>query len=428
MNKFLQNLFLILYPFYPFWSWISFISIHKPFDFVVNLLLIPFAIYFIVFKSRRLPAYLLWLILFTVFHLLSVYINGTAPKDSNTLYFLLSDYNVLACVVFIVVEYTQFEDWFIERMNRHVFLIIVIAFLVSLIQLKNPYFFFNTALDPDGKNILEENRIASIFSWTGLNSTGITFPILIAIALSVYQNKKAASVLIVLCGIVVSFLTKARYVMISTVIAISQFFFNRQKPITTRVLTLAFFVSGIVLIGLAAQRLGYDINDVINKRILEKESDMASAKARVLSYEVFLKAFPQNPILGVGPETREDVLEMLQGEAPIIHVGYLAYLYFYGIVGSSLLFLAIFSLLKNAWVVGRTFNFWGSFYGLLSFALANISFVYFNLSEVGIVLAVIYLKYHFSNQSTFHQSIDAYPAETALLVGDTPVTYERTNT
>jgi hypothetical protein len=43
--------------------------------------------------------------------------------------------------------------------------------------------------------------------------------------------------------------------------------------------------------------------------------------------------------------------------------------------------------------------FWGSFYGLLAFCVANTTFVYFNLSEMGIILAVIYLKY-FNDKSS----------------------------
>jgi hypothetical protein len=423
MNKFLQNLFLVIFPFYPLWSWLCLVGIHKPFDFVVDILLIPFAIYFIVFKYRKLPPYLLCLILFTTYHLVAVFINDTVPKDSNAVYFILADANVFACILFIVIEYTHFEEWFIKIMSRNILFIILISLVVSVIQIKNPLFFFNAALDPEGKNVLEENRLSSIYSWISLNSAGITFPILIAIALSVYQAKKSVVPFIVICGIVVSFLTKARYVMISALIALSQLFFNRNKPVSKRITSLVLLVSGVVLIGLTAQRFGYDINDVINKRILEKESDMASAKARVLSYEVFLIVFPQNPWFGVGPETKADVVEMLQGEAPTIHVGYLAYLYFYGILGSIFLFLSIFYLLRDAWIAGKRFNYWGSFYGLISFVLANTSFVYFNLSELGIVLAVIYIKYYITDYAEDWQTSGAQEEHT-LLVGDIPVTHE----
>jgi hypothetical protein len=182
--------------------------------------------------------------------------------------------------------------------------------------------------------------------------------------------------------------------MISTITAFSQLLFNRQTSIIKRFSFVVIFLVSIFVIGIAANKFGYDIDEVINSRILEKNSDMASAKARVLSYEVFLVVFPDHPVWGVGPETRKDVIALLGGEAPAIHVGYLCYLYFYGIVGCLMLFGAIYFLMKDAWTVGRKTNFWGSFYGLLGFVFANFTMVYFVFSEMGIVLALIYMKYY----------------------------------
>jgi hypothetical protein len=50
-------------------------------------------------------------------------------------------------------------------------------------------------------------------------------------------------------------------------------------------------------------------------------------------------------------------------------------------------------LLRDAWIVGTKYEFWGGFYGLLSFCVANTTMVYFNLSEMGIVLVILYLRY-----------------------------------
>jgi O-antigen ligase len=144
---------------------------------------------------------------------------------------------------------------------------------------------------------------------------------------------------------------------------------------------------------------GYDIQQVIDNRILEKETGMGSARARIISYEVFKMKFPENPWFGVGPETKADVVRLLQGVAPLIHVGYLSYLYYYGMFGSLLLFLVLFFLLKLAWSVGQKHAFWGSLYGILTFCFANMTFVYFNFSEVGMVLAVVYLKYYSDKDS-----------------------------
>ena len=142
----------------------------------------------------------------------------------------------------------------------------------------------------------------------------------------------------------------------------------------------------------------------------------------MLSYDVFFKVFPQNPFLGVGPATRADVVDMLGGEAPLIHVGYLSYLYFYGVLGFSFLLISLFCLLRWAWQVGRQTNFWASFYGLFAFALANASFVYFNFSEMGIVLAVIYLKY-FSYVQQIHESTQVEQSE-VFVTDEVPVPYE----
>jgi O-antigen ligase len=180
--------------------------------------------------------------------------------------------------------------------------------------------------------------------------------------------------------------------MVSIVIAISQMFINAKIALRKKIYMFLLLVSLVLmLIGIASVS-GFDIKQVIDTRILEKESGMESAKARISSYEVFLIKFPEYPWFGVGPETRDDVLRMLDG-VPIIHVGYLSYLYFYGIVGCLLLFICFFYLLRYAWIIGKKHAFWGSFYGLFTFCFANVTFVYFNLSEMGVVLAVIYLKY-----------------------------------
>jgi len=397
MNKFIQNLFLILYPFYPFWAWACAITIKKPVDFVVNLSLFPFAIY-LLNKNQKLPRYLLFFIIFTIYHTCSVFFNNLFPKDVNTLYSIFFDPHVFACTLLIIIENTNFEKWFITRMNNNVVLIILISLIVSLIQIKYPSFFLNPDIDKE-LIYLTENRIFSIYTWTNLNSGGITIPILIAILISIYQAHKFIFPLVIISGIVLPFLTKARYVMLSAIVAFSQLFFANKGSFIKKVSFLILLVASIFLIGVVAEKFGVNISETINNRILEKESDMGSAKSRITSYEVFLTKFPEHPWVGVGPETKPDVIELLNGEATIIHIGYLSYLYFYGVVGCFFLFVSIFYLLKYAWSVGKRYDFWGSFFGLISFCLANLTFVYFNLSEMGIVIAVIYLRYYTSNHT-----------------------------
>lgn len=421
MNKFCLNLFSFLYPFYPFWAWLCFSFAHKPIELVVTSLLFPLAIYFLIYQNKRLPNYLLCFLLFTAYHVGSAFMNDALPDGSSKLYFLLSDPNVLASLFFIVVENTQFDERFIDRMNRNILLVLLVSLVVSVLQTRDVHFFFNSAVDYD-LSYTNEQRLPSIYSWTGLNSVGVTFPILVAIAISVYESKTPILAMSILTGIVVAFLTKGRYIMISTIIAFMQLFFSRKYSMTRKMYFVGAFVALIAVAGVVAQKASFNINDVIEKRILEKDSDFASAKARVLSYEVFLKVFPEHPVFGVGPKTRPDVIAMLQGEAPLIHVGYLCFLYFYGFFGFGFLLLALFFLLKDAWGVGRKYGFWASFYGLLGFCFANATMVYFNFSEMGIVLAVIYIRFL---KSIHIVEIDENEiTEEALLTDNLPVAYD----
>ncbi len=57
------------------------------------------------------------------------------------------------------------------------------------------------------------------------------------------------------------------------------------------------------------------------------------------------------------------------------------------------MFMAIFYMLRKAWIIGSKYEFWAGFYGLLAFCFANTTMVYFNFSEMGIVLIIIYIRY-----------------------------------
>ena len=394
MNRFTQNVFQVIYPFYPLWGWLTVSFINFPPDKFLIFLLLPILVYNIWNRKIKVPVYLVFFILFTLFHLYSVFANDIIPDNTTPLLFFFSDFNVVACVLLLVVESTNFDENFISKMNRHILWIVVLSLLVSVIQIKKPEFFYNVPTEVEDLIFLEESRNASIYSWLGLNAVGINFPILIAILLNYYDFKSKQFPLIILCGIVVAFLTKARYIMISTILAFSQLLLVKTIPLKKKLSVVFFFVIGIFMIVLVTQMVGYDISKTIDDRILEKESDMGSAKARVLSYEVFMIKYPENPFIGVGPKTRNDVLELLDGHAPVIHVGYLAYLYYYGFFGAMLLFLALFFLIRDSWIVGKKHEFWGSFYGLLGFAFANATFIEFSFNSMGIVLAVIYVRYY----------------------------------
>jgi hypothetical protein len=294
------------------------------------------------------------------------------------------------------VENTEFDDGFISTMTKFIFLTIIVSLVASIIQIKFVTFFVSPDItqNPATLTYIEQHRNFSIFSWININSLGVTFPIMISILLSFSDKNKKTFPFVILSGIIVSFLTKARYVMISTVIVISQLFFGKKLELKRKIYILILILVLFTVLMVLANAYNYDIQQVISNRILEKGTGMRSAGARVASYYVFLEVFPAHPLFGVGPQTGHNVLQMLKGITTSIHVGYLSYLYYYGIFGFSLVLGALFFLLRNSWIVGKKYLYWGSFYGLLSFCFANTTFTYFNFNEVGIILAVLYIKYY----------------------------------
>jgi len=369
---------------------------HQKIDSFINFLWVPIVLYYLLTKNNKLPKYLLFLIIFTLYHLASIYLNNLVTANSNFFFTVLFDSNVLACAIFFIIENTEFDENFISIMNRNILIVVIISLVVSLIQVKNPSFFVSPELTDNEENLvyLDQGRAFSIYSWININSLGITFPILISILLNVFEIKKKSFSIVVFSGLIVSFLTKARYVMISAIIVFSQLFLSAKITLRNKVISVFVIGASIVLLLTVAESSGFSIQQVIDERIMEKEGEMGSANARITSYYVFLMKFPENPWFGVGPATREDVVELLGGEAPLIHIGYLSYLYFYGSIGFLILLVSTFYLLKEAFLIGRRYLFWGSFYGLIAYYIANTTTVYFNFSEMGIILAVLYLKYY----------------------------------
>jgi O-antigen ligase len=206
--------------------------------------------------------------------------------------------------------------------------------------------------------------------------------------------------------------------MVSAVIVLLHLLFTSGFSLVKRISGVALIVISALLMAAMASSVGIDMKQIINERILEKGEDIStsSAGARITSYNVFIQKFPEHPWFGVGPHTREDVAALLGEGVPLIHVGYLSYLYYYGVVGCFFIFLSLALLLLRAFMVGLRFKFWGSFYGLMAFSLANATFVYFNFNEAGIILAIVYLRYYklvaqrTKKNSDEYEYIEAEPA------------------
>ena len=248
MNRFMQGLFILFIPFYPFWNWIFSFLTPKSFGFFFSLFLLPISLYCLAFKKGRYPNYLYLFILFTIYHIFSVFINHIKPPDTNLVYFIFSDVNVLACIVLIIVETTTFTNSFINKMNQNIFLIVVVSLIFSLIQIKNPLFFFTDSTSPDtGLGYIDQGRNFSIYSWINYHSLGISFPIMISILLSQYNNDKKTfkSLLIVMIGFIVCFLSRYRFAMISAIIVSFQLVLIKSRNLYGRLSFLLLAIGAV---------------------------------------------------------------------------------------------------------------------------------------------------------------------------------------
>ena len=134
MNRLTQLFFLVLFPFLPIWAWVLQLVHPSQIETFITVVLIPIALYIIISPKINFPKYLTFFVFFTIYHLVSVYINGLIPPDITTFKFLLSNRNILACLLFFVAENTHFDERFIRIMNRNIFLIVIISLICMLIS------------------------------------------------------------------------------------------------------------------------------------------------------------------------------------------------------------------------------------------------------------------------------------------------------
>ncbi len=107
----------------------------------------------------------------------------------------------------------------------------------------------------------------------------------------------------------------------------------------------------------------------------------------------FIYFFPEHPFFGTGTMTDEIRVASKAVGSSQIHVGYLSFLVYFGIFGCFFLFGSWFLLSRKLLNTAQLTNYWGSFFGFLtflwSFATMNLSFIFF----YGITFCLVFDKY-----------------------------------
>ena len=157
----------------------------------------------------------------------------------------------------------------------------------------------------------------------------------------------------------------------------------------------------LVLLAIGLSLVGFDVEGYVEQRLLAN-----SASTRLLAFEIFQKFFGRNPWFGSGVHLSNEVIVALAGRSSQIHVGYLAHLYSYGIIGSFLVFgfwLLIFIRFRRTAL--RT-AYWGSVVGILVFLWANVTLVTYQIFTYGIMMSFLFDRYYYHTY-LFHAKKDS---------------------
>lgn len=405
MFYYVRKSLLWIVPFYALLGFLTENFLNTHINKILSILSLVLFLVAVSTKKLNIPSYLWLLLSFALFHILSTLYFDLIPKDSNILIAILTDMNLFSFTIITLIHQISFSEKDLRVLRYNIFFIVVISLIVSILQSQIPAFFVKISDSDYFRDYIAEGRCPSIYSWININSIGITFPIFFLFLTEWFnQYSLTKKGFLLFTGTIISLLSKARYILLSYLfVTLRLFFFKKTSFKNTLLILIVAFISIFLLIEIL-DLLNYDVVDFIDNRILEKNNDLSSAKSRIRSYEVFMMVFPQNPYFGVGPKTGSDVVRMLGG-LPVIHVGYLSYLYYYGIIGASLFFISLFLMIKRFLLLSFINRNYILILGFSSFLFANTTLVYFNLTEPGILLLFICCKYfesqnHSQNEKT----------------------------
>ena len=412
LPKLLFFLLLLLYPLFSFFVHLG-TGLHPNYAF--GLICIVFLIYRLISIYReginlRVPYYLILFGVFTIYAIFSNILASDELEVEGVFKYFYSNPFFLTLIAFLIVENTSFPKKWIKWATTVLVITLVLAATVSLIQIYDPLFFnYNADLiqglsyerleeyyrnNPDESSgnvsrFFKDYRL-SIYSYITQISVGMDTIAIFSLLIALKSNNWLRSAILIIATALVSFLSSSRWIMLNFLIVASQTIWTgRDKAMNI----FKYGLYGIILILLMVPLMkfgGIDIQRFTQDRLLSN-----SATTRIYAFEVFGKVFPDQPILGTGGVDTPKMERLIQGRTSQIHVGYLKLFYYYGLVGGILYLSFLASLLSHLWKRARRSNYWGGFFAIVAFAIANFTLVELDLFYHGLLLALIFSNHFY---------------------------------
>lgn len=305
-----------------------------------------------------------------------------------------------AVAVLFIVDNLLFSRKLIDILILGMKGLIVVGALVSLLQVVHDPFFFTPAKFQNfmrhydwGTNTLHVRRL-SIFGFTDVNDMGLSFLPLIAL-ITGHELKKNGKIpiLILLLGFFIAVVNNSRYIQLGFFVAAAPALFYEGKILRNSMIAGVGLVLTVVFMAVVLQIIGYDIDLYVQERLLDE-----SGGSRILALDILARFFPDAPFFGTGQHLTHEVEVALANRSSQIHVGYLAHLFSYGIVGTSLALFFWFLIARKLWQVAIRTGFYGSFFGFMVFLWANVTMVFYWVFTFGLALCYLFSSYYESKE------------------------------
>ncbi len=353
------------------------------------------------------PKYLGFYLLFLLYEYYSTFF--ILNREFKMMY-LVSNPTIATFNLLFIVENLSINKKYYNYLFNLSKKILIIALLVIIIQqtYDSSFFVEPIAASLFTKGSVNEASLFSIYSWTSALGTGLSFvPILYFVIEDLDRKNKTKKVwLWLLFGMVFALLTKARWIMINTLMSFLLLIITKKGKFKLILKYLTILPIILMISFFTLNSIGVDVDGIVEERILEsgtKDIRKKSAGTRLLAFTAFNKFFWKKPILGqgnfkygmggTGKKQDYELEKFLAGRSSQLHVGYLSVLYMFGLVGGLFFVLFIFFFLKKMYLGAKMTGIWAPFLGILSFAIANLTLVTFNLMELGLIFAVLSNKY-----------------------------------
>ncbi len=301
-------------------------------------------------------------------------------------------YDIIQVTIFLtllIVYNTNFNKKFIDISIKIFKITIVISAIVSIIQVFYPTFIGYRQFEYE--NIYSIRR-SSIFTYEYLGLGFSYIPLLsITIGYLFYLKNKIPSFYLIIGGIS-AILSNTRFIIIGFILLSMQILFANKNNIIKNVKFIILFISVIFILLYIISKIGYNLNEWYNERLFAEGSITETTRYKAI--DNFLIFFPKYWIFGNGEYNSEEVKYASNAiGSSQIHVGYLAHLVSYGVIGSFFLFSFWFLLAKKLYKTAKVTNYWGSFFAFLTYLFAQLTLVHYSIFFYGLIFAFIFDKY-----------------------------------